>query len=628
MLRKYGLGIGVALIFLALALVMFKPQLTGMALFEYVDPGTMEQFYPPEDLPETDQMENLNEPDYTGLSKYVITAGFKIESDYNISDYDLLKKDVDIIYTVCGDYDDVKLCYEDLVNKRITPDPGFNSEGRLTYHLEQMQGAERTFFDIFSAYQNCVETRDNDCMCDYKINDGPEYPEDTELDIFITSDSINGMTYFEMTHLGEVYKAKLESKTLSENIKEKLTGIAPPFKDNFVTPPTSAQYNTQPNRIKFHLEFMRFRQRNTFLPSQSYIEDLDGFLPRTKVSFEDKPEFHLYKRASSPVFNKLYFINDFEFTQDVTGYGGITKCDHIDRHLKIDAESNQEFLLKDLDGVKKRKINYRFAVFVPDSKPPEPVSNSVFETPDSKENTIVLRWEKNDEKDIDKYFIYYEKGAITDIDQLTPKEVDKRIANEDTFEQINYKDKYMPYEFVKTRVPMDVSDAYLENGKSYFITDGEKYMHVLYGVEDGETYEVAVVAVDVFGNKDLDTMTTIITVPEDNIPPGPVTGLRRVGNNIEWESPYWNLDRNNASEDIKLYRVYASEVDSGLQDVDLGMTHTDFDIHEANCNVQLKCYVELIDVTLDPAKTKRLGVTAVDDDENEYQKDVFFEQVI
>src|SRR3989338_7668493 len=95
---------------------------------------------------------------------YTVKQSFKTEIDYNFSDYNITKDESIWLIEECRNKNDIKDCirlYTDNLNALNT---------KLKWHVGACDDAERIFYDFIENYKNCLNSPDNNCKCDFKLD--------------------------------------------------------------------------------------------------------------------------------------------------------------------------------------------------------------------------------------------------------------------------------------------------------------------------------------------------------------------------------------------------------------------------------------------------------------------------
>ncbi|MBI2102139.1 hypothetical protein HYT53_06020 [Candidatus Woesearchaeota archaeon] len=99
------------------------------------------------------------------IGTYSINPSFKAKIDYDLSDYNKIKEQLDFII-VCKQNDgDIESCMQQAQNDEQFKDHKFEWVLNCDKEAKKVQGAEKVLYDFAEFFQNCIDSEDNNCLC-------------------------------------------------------------------------------------------------------------------------------------------------------------------------------------------------------------------------------------------------------------------------------------------------------------------------------------------------------------------------------------------------------------------------------------------------------------------------------
>ncbi|HII16796.1 TPA: hypothetical protein HA361_02685 [Candidatus Woesearchaeota archaeon] len=230
----------------------------------------------------------------------------------------------------------------------------------------------------------------------------------------------------------------------------------------------------------------------------------------------------------------------------------------------------------------------RFSVVFQDPPPPQ-VTGIAAQSKAKASGALLLSWDRNPAADLDHYNVYispidFEHTPLDEQFFVTPAQLKPSDAIPLKDIDLNQEpscflaDGFCTYKYLSLRESStgSIGELFvpLDAGSFYSIENQKRYLYVASGYQDGETYAMAVTAVDRGGNEidnvqDSQKLQSGINyqhaTPEDSLPPGQVAYAAQLHSSEEgksiavtWESPQQEMDGSPLKEPGTLsYAVYA-----------------------------------------------------------------------
>jgi hypothetical protein len=453
-------------------------------------------------------IQDNKETDQKQIGNYSLTPSVEQVIDYNLSDYEAIKKQTIDITSTCEKELDIKNCVEKKVEAINTLHEVNPEEYALKWNVGYSNPVEKLFYGFIENYESCLNSKDIGCKCGFNL----DY-ENTNLNgeyvITITHDGSS--TQFELTK-PQIYNLIYKIKNhLPAVIDRDLRELMQQFTD-FQYIVTYSNGNYKSTQLVYPLKIQEFDlTQETRLYKKS----------KEKVVFvsKDSPEYQNLPDCSVPNVFKFSVVNE-------------------GKKFYVYNQKNQksEFM----------PIETRFAVYIKDLPPP-PIAGLKIQNEQRAEGSVLLTWKKSQALDIMKYSIYYSQG-----DFIRRPIEDHNILNsffEVASKQINTNVKYT-YERISPTVLYDQTNKIwghlvfkdgqkiekFEPGQLYYATETQEYFYILDGLVDTKPYYFGITAIDKAGNEidNIDPEQKLNlnnnyakATPQDNLAPNKITNLAK-----------------------------------------------------------------------------------------------------
>ena len=439
---------------------------------------------------------------------YSIKPNFKVNVDYNFDDYTLINSKLNIIENCVEEGNEIDLCIENL-NKEIQE----NEETQdFEWSLNCQEGAEIIFYEFAEFYQNCFESEDNNCICKHAL-------EKTKEEI-------------EKYNLEGDYKIIIKESEDRKNIDLELSDIDLKYKINkentFSWAPDeyTISYNSE-GKPRAKLSF--FYNPNKLVEKDYFLENLNEI---TLYKFDDRYE----DRKQNEIQFMRYEDAEITFIDGEKRQADELKACSIkpkNIHRFCVKNKKKEFLVYDKIKGKAEFENpvIRFAAYIPDSPPAEIKNVEVFDRPKD-DKSVILKWDKNKEKDVVKYRVYYAESGLKIFENGYKVEDIKKDVNvhimDFNIDEISGIEAYslvpkrcdFDYEKKKCIFESSAGGVELDYNIALFFEVEDKY-YVSFKVPDNKEYDFIVTAIDRNGNeieeKKKEQIKTAKSI--DNLPP-------------------------------------------------------------------------------------------------------------
>lgn len=427
------------------------------------------------------------------LGTYTINPSFKVKIDYDLSDYNTIKESLDNILKCAERGKDIESCVND-VN---------SNEQTFSWSLGCDKDAEKVLYDFAEFLQDCIDSDDNNCLCNKKF----ELPIDK-----IKEFEISGNYGIEISEDSSAMKLKLA----------------------LFSPKTDLTYDVGTNGVSGIIPKKYFFSYSGNIPVINLIfTDISGI----QSSLGPLNEVAIYKNDNNK--NKIKSIDfvkqerdaliypepeaESEYSTSVPITKLIKKPSDLhpcyikpkNTHKFCVTKKNYKILAYDkLDGyVKERPLTIKFASYVPDL-PPAPLENiEIYDRPKA-EKSVLVKWDKSDANDVAKYRIYYADSSLNllektptenlkknpnvfikelDTSKIITEELDNAFTSTDC--EFDYPNKKCMFS-VSTGVKIPI-----ENDRIYYFKDLDSYIYNFILPEDNKKYDFAITAVDKNNNE-------------------------------------------------------------------------------------------------------------------------------
>jgi len=443
------------------------------------------------------------------IGNYSIKPSFEHLIDYNLNDYETIKQKESEIASTCEKETDVEKCVEQKIIAINALHRGKPEENPLKWHIGSSEPAEKIFYDFTQKYESCLNSKDMDCTCNFKL----EY-EDSNLkgkyDILISKD-------------GSDTKIKLVEPE-GHNLVKAIKGSIPAVISDYYT-----------GSIKYLKSFHYV----VIYTSTGNYETTVLSTPITTYDFGFTKETRLYKKDK----NSVIFIR-----KDSTEYQNLKECSSPNIFRFTVANENKKFFVYDKTTKKAefKPIEIRFAINIKDLPPP-PIDGLKVQNEEKAEGSVLLKWKKSQATDVASYNVYYSKGnflrreiknheIIDPFFKIESNQINTKVTDENTYERISSgvvydRDKKIwGHVVIKDGIKIEK----LVPGQLYYHEEDQEYFYILDGLEDNKKYYFVVTAVDKAGNeinnKDQEQKLEsdknyVSATPEDNLAPGKIYDL-------------------------------------------------------------------------------------------------------
>ena len=494
------------------------------------------------------------------IGTYSIMPSFKAKIDYDLNNYNKIKESLDFIIKCAEEGKDIETCVDEINNGKI------NNKGKsLTWQLNCDKGAEKVLYDFAEFLQECIDSDDYNCLCtkDFKISSEKikelglsrinyelEVKEEgNKIKLSLLNPNIdlsygvntNGLSGWIPKRYFFSYSDKPIFNLFFIDLSDIKSGLGP------LNELTIYKNDNNPSKIK-SIDFVRQEGDNLIYPEPQVESEYSTSVPTTKI-VKKPADLH-------PCQFKPKNIYKFCVTQN---------------NYKVMAYDK-------LDGqVKERNPIIKFASYIPDL-PPFPLKNlEVFDRPKA-EKSVLVKWDKSDEKDLSKFRIYYAESDL--------KIFDSKISTEELRKNPKIVSKEIDAKNVEITVPISLNECEfdyqnkkclfssvdIENGKLYYSSFFNSYIYSVNVPEDKKSYDFSVTAVDKNNNEinNIDEKQRLPIVKNiqsiDDLPPSSenIVILRQqqyyepTSKKVTFnfgEKPKNNID-GSLSNDFNAYRVY------------------------------------------------------------------------
>lgn len=443
------------------------------------------------------------------IGNYSIKPSFEHIIDYNLKDYDTIEQKSVEIASICEKEGDIKGCVERNITELNKFHKDLPTENPLEWYIGSPKPIERFFYDFADRYESCLNSTDNGCRCDFKL----DYKDP----------AINGT--YAITISKEGSNTKLE--------------LTQPADSNLIY----SIKNTAPSVINGNINGV-IQQPEESLYSVSYSKD--GVYKSASLTFPMQTfDFTKGARLYKTIGNRIVFIGE-----DSTDYQNIRECSIPNIYRFTVVNENNKFFVYDntLQKSEFKPIEIRFAINIKDLPPPQ-VEGLTVQDEQKAEGAVLLRWKKSSATDAATYIIYYSQS-----DFITQQIIAHKIKNpyspyvvNSLENSINIPEQNI-YERISSSVTYDkdkriwghivskrgIRIEKLIPNQLYYATETGEYLLILNGLEDNKNYYFALTAVDRGGNEinnkpgqNLELNKNYVSAkPIDDLAPNKVTNVK------------------------------------------------------------------------------------------------------
>jgi len=121
------------------------------------------------------------------IGTYSIMPSFRAKIDYDLQDYDKIKKQLDAIIECKQNDGDVESCMQQVQN----------ANNDFQWALNCDKGAEKVLYDFAEFFQDCIDSEDNNCLCRKNLETSKEdivkyeLPKSPQYDLELIEKSTN-----------------------------------------------------------------------------------------------------------------------------------------------------------------------------------------------------------------------------------------------------------------------------------------------------------------------------------------------------------------------------------------------------------------------------------------------------
>lgn len=332
------------------------------------------------------------------LGRYIIKPDFKTKISYSFEDYSNIRLQLNEIMN-CATENEIEACVAKANNENYE------------WSLDCSQSKKRVFYEHAKFYQSCLESSDNDCICNYKLEKSQE-----EIKKYLLSENFN----LRMKETNDRKSIEMEMFVKPENLHYYIN------KENF--------YGWVPDSFNVHYNEMGLKDATL-----EFSEQISG----KRYTISGQKELNLYKYKDKDI-DKIDFVNIVRKPDIGNSLNKVSKihmlsnnnliketeikmCILKESNIQKFCVKNKKYLLKVYEDESSR-FQYKnpvimFSAYIQDFPPVQIKNLQVFDRPKDS-NSIILKWEKSQEKDIQGYMVYYadsdlhifkEKKLINDI---------------------------------------------------------------------------------------------------------------------------------------------------------------------------------------------------------------------
>lgn len=476
---------------------------------------------------------------------YALNPSFDLTIEYSLNDYAIIMENTKKLIAKCSRQSDLQSCISDEI-KNFNPG--------LTWSADCGTEEEKVFSEFLSYYQGCLASGTTDCSCEFKLKDGPK---NKEFKIRFAND-------------GNKIIATMENPAAS--LAQAIDALGPIIA---ITDPQKPSVLNGQNHIDFTIKYDGDGKPTIRLESEAFSGKLIDW-KIIAVFLTDKYKFNLgntlkmYKRSGTVGFSEEKIGNS---------------CSVSERQANFCVTNNEKKVPvydKIADEIKEKNVVYNFAIDFGDTTPPPPIENLQALDQPKAQNSVILTWDKIDEKeanDIAKYYIYYAKKEFK-----VPTKIENHVLKDENNDNV----KTTPVDATKveeeienidisTCTPKENELCVYNTGKPlkketlYFWAKEKKFIYILSDLEDNEDYNIAVTAVD-FSDNEIDGVSagqelkTAQGKAVDDLEPGRVEIKELVQDpltkkiTLSWLPVTTNYDGTKPINDLKGYEIYYKKI--------------------------------------------------------------------
>lgn len=398
---------------------------------------------------------------------YSIKPSFKAHVDYDLSMYDKIRQDLDII-SACVD---LGASLETCIRNRA-------QTKEMLWETDCDKGMQRLFYDIVKLYEDCAKSQDTNCVC----------AMDFEAKEYAKKNNFQGLYSYSLTANANEYTLSNKQGTLSYSLKGFSTSYAPLTLDYTYT------------NEKLTLKTTHQKEDGGKYPLTSEFSGI-MILKQTKDNKISIDPVGTYSKG---------LIYPGSIPVDLGG------ANTNPPECKKPAQTIQRFCVTDtkktvlaydaIDGeAKRRPIVIKFAAYMQDT-PPAPVQNLKVEDAPKAEKSLVVSWDESASGDVSSYIVY-QSTAEDAFNGPTSTFRDKVTAT--TYKTSQKKQLDSTIDLKTCTLSLEdktclFSGQKLDKNTLYSMpnTNGKQTLFVVAPVdEDGKDYWFAVTAIDQNGNE-------------------------------------------------------------------------------------------------------------------------------
>lgn len=305
---------------------------------------------------------------------YSIAPNFRIKTDYNLNIYDILRSQA-----------------ENLMSKAI------NCEATTLKTLRQCieenfpsgwsfscdTGTKKILYDFADNYQNCIDSTDNNCYCEYSLeynsNDIQRYNLEGEHEISLSEHDPNSAAVLSEKPVAGIFAMILFGNKCS----------------------------WYPNRFSIEyggssLDNVKFNFKDELAGTEHELTDLREITLYKHILPSGKESIDFVKREG----NKFIYPNGDEVSAP------LRKC-RSGRTFGFCYDSGKEYPVYDKEKGRSGifNITYEFALYFKD-EPPKPLTGLEIKDNKKADKSVILKWNKAEEADVVQYNIFYSQKSF------------------------------------------------------------------------------------------------------------------------------------------------------------------------------------------------------------------------
>ncbi len=508
------------------------------------------------------------------FGSYFIKPNFRINIDYDLDDYEQIQNKL-LEIVECSRDGSVESC---------TKMASESMEG-FEWQLNCDVNGRRIFYEFAEFYQNCLDSDDSNCFCEYDLLKNTREIDDYNLQ---GEHEIEFGGFLDNRHGIEV---RMEEQELKHVLKgKKLIGWFP------------KRFKLEYSDEGLEKALMRFINELAVdeVYDISYTEKLLLFKEPTEEEDTEQINVVEVEELAEGRYNVKYPGERQKVISE------IKSCEPKPKNIRKFCVTNQnkKFLVYDEKEGKLLSKNpvIKFAAYIPDKAPEAVEGLGVFDRPKDS-SSIILKWDESKEEDVVKYRVYFAESSLNAFEKTKVEEIkkDKNILKKD-FEESKREEvdafSLVPnecyFDYSKKQCLFTTSAGREKEGQELnydalvFFKDEERY-YTSFKVPNNGEYDFLVTAIDKNGNEIEEIEETEIVKNKESKDDLPIDSKGIVSTN------YWDLNDAYDSEKKEISFKIIKNPDS-LVNIDNSETE-DFGEYEIS-------YIKFSDLSPDETKEK------------------------